>query len=190
MRPHAEHIENHDRHAYGDRRVGDVERPEVVRSPIYVHKVDNRAGREPIEEIPRRSADDEREADAGDSLVQRQACRDSKPTPIRATVAIAAMTVVLKGKSAACRNPKAAPVLRMCVKSSSPGMIVTLAWSGRLSRTIAFVIWSTATTLRGNHSSIRRDLDDAVGGTVRSPMNRLGQGLLASLAESGPRGIT
>ena len=45
MRASSDHIEDHQRDADGDRRVGDVERPEVPAAPVDVDEVDDRADR-------------------------------------------------------------------------------------------------------------------------------------------------
>ena len=50
-----------------------------------------------------------------------------------------AMSTVLNGKSTAFRMPNAAPVFRTCVKSTRPGMTVTLEWSGIVRFTMNFV---------------------------------------------------
>src|SRR3989441_6639911 len=70
---YTEHIENHDRHADGNRRVGDVERPEMIQVPVHIDEVDHRSGGNPVEQVARSAADDEREADARDQLVMREA---------------------------------------------------------------------------------------------------------------------
>ena len=48
------------------------------------------------------------------------------PTPIRAAVAMTAMTTVLNGKSDVFRIPNAAPVFSTCVMFMNPGMTVTV----------------------------------------------------------------
>src|SRR6267143_2515791 len=73
MPVYTEHIENHDRDTDGNRRVGDVERPEMVRVPVHVDEVDHRSGGNPVEQVARGSADDEREPDARDQLMMREA---------------------------------------------------------------------------------------------------------------------
>src|ERR1700674_4722037 len=72
MRPHTDHVENHDHHADGDRGVRDVERPEVICTPVDVDEVHHRSLRDPIEQIARGAADDQREADARRKLVMAQ----------------------------------------------------------------------------------------------------------------------
>src|SRR6266850_3514618 len=69
MPVYTEHVENHDRDPHGNRRVGDVERPEVVRVPVHVDEVHHRSGRNPIEQVAGGAADDEREPDARDQLM-------------------------------------------------------------------------------------------------------------------------
>ena len=70
-----EHVENHDRDANRDRRIGDVERPEVMRPPVDVDEIDHRAGDDPVEEVAGGAADDQRQADACHQLMMRQARR-------------------------------------------------------------------------------------------------------------------
>ena len=57
----------------GDRRIGDVEGPEVVGVPVHVDEIDDRSGGDAIDQVAGRAADDERQADAGDELMVRQA---------------------------------------------------------------------------------------------------------------------
>ena len=57
-----------------------------------------------------------------------------------ATVTVgAALRVTENGKSAALRRPKAAPVLRTCVRSTRPGTTVTLSCRASVARTSALV---------------------------------------------------
>src|ERR1700732_1526022 len=58
MRPHTHHVENHDHHADGDRWSRGVERREVIRAPVDVDEVHDRARRDPIEQVARGAADD------------------------------------------------------------------------------------------------------------------------------------
>ena len=75
MRACAEHIENHHRHADRDCRIGNVEGPEVVVAPVDVDEVDHRAEEDAVDQVAGRAADDQRQADAGDHLVPRDAGR-------------------------------------------------------------------------------------------------------------------
>src|SRR5579864_6100647 len=70
-----EHVEDHNRNANRNRGISDVERPEMIRPPIYVDEVNDRPGNDPIDQIACRPADDERQADARDELVVGEARR-------------------------------------------------------------------------------------------------------------------
>ena len=61
------------------------------------------------------------------------------PMATSAASAIPVMSSGLNGMSTAFSNPKAAPVLRTWVKSSSCGTMLTLSCSGRNARTRALV---------------------------------------------------
>src|SRR5262245_33880132 len=117
------------------------------------------------------------------------------PTPISAAVAITAMTTVLNGKSAVFRMPNAAPVFRTCVKSTSPGTMVTLVCWGSIARIAAFVSWSIATMAIGSQISSRRaGAGSAVSPGTTAPfsvssIDGLGQRLLAPIANPRPRRI-
>ena len=56
-----------------------------------------------------------------------------------AAIAITAISTVLNGNSTPFRIPNAAPLFNTCVKSTSPGMIVTLSCSASDAFTIALV---------------------------------------------------
>src|SRR5260370_27601582 len=75
MRPHSEHIENHDADADGDGGVRHVERPEVMGPPVDVDEIHYRTDDDPVDQIAGGPTDDKREADAGDQLMMREACR-------------------------------------------------------------------------------------------------------------------
>jgi hypothetical protein len=64
MRSCHEHIENQHGHADRNRRVGDVECPEMMRAPVDVDEIDHRSGEHAIDEIAGRAADNQRQADA------------------------------------------------------------------------------------------------------------------------------
>src|SRR5205814_9074406 len=68
-----EHVENHDRHADADRRIGDIERPEVIRAPVDIDEIHHRAGGDARDQVPRRATDDERQAKASSELMGREA---------------------------------------------------------------------------------------------------------------------
>src|SRR5262249_8826603 len=70
---HAEHVENHDRDADRNRRIGDVERPETMRAPVDVDEVDDRTGHEAIDQVAGGAADDQREAQPRRDLMMREA---------------------------------------------------------------------------------------------------------------------
>ena len=74
MSVHQEQLDEDEDGADRDRRVGDVERPEVPAAPVDVHEVDDVAGVQPIDQIAERAAENEREADARQPLVGRM-CR-------------------------------------------------------------------------------------------------------------------
>src|SRR4051794_24872659 len=73
MRTYPDHIEDHDRHPDRDRRIRDIERPEMVRSPVDVDEIDDRPGDDTVEQIARSATDDESEADAHQQLIVSQA---------------------------------------------------------------------------------------------------------------------
>src|SRR5437762_10589997 len=75
MGSYTEHIDNHDGRADGNSRVGDIERPEMMTTPIDVDEIDHRSDDHAIDEIPRGAADDEREPDSRQDLVARQTGR-------------------------------------------------------------------------------------------------------------------
>ena len=122
-----------------NRRVGDVERPEMIRPPVHVDEIDDRSDDDAIDEVAGGAADDERQPDARHDLMARQAGRVDADADERRRSRSARSATVLNGKSDALRMPNAAPVFRTCVKSTKPGMTVTLACSGNVDRTIAFV---------------------------------------------------
>src|SRR5260221_2174411 len=113
-----------------------------------------------------------------------------------AAVAITAITTVLNGKSTPLRNPNAAPLFRTWVKSTSPGTIVRLACSGSVARISALVPWSAATITigsqtsshRGGFSAASRSPASTTSSSVLS-IHRLGEGVLAAVAQAGPRRI-
>ena len=88
MRAYAEHVENHDRHADRDRRIGDVERPEVVRPPVDVDEIDDRPDDDAVDQVAGRAADDERQADRAAAADARARPAEYMPTPTSAAVAI------------------------------------------------------------------------------------------------------
>src|SRR5262245_18952789 len=117
------------------------------------------------------------------------------PTATSAAAATRAITAVLNGNSARLRMPNAAPVLRTCVKSTSPGTIVTLSCSGSVARIAAFVSWSIATMISGSQISSRRrsartarGWSGASGASAfsTSSIDSLGEGVLAAVADPGP----
>src|SRR5205823_2020104 len=118
------------------------------------------------------------------------------PTPMSAAVAITAITTVLNGKSTPLRNPNAAPLFRTWVKSTSPGTIVRLACTGSVARISALVPWSAATITigsqtsshRGGFSAASRSPASTTSSSVLS-IHRLGKGVLAAVAQAGPRRI-
>src|SRR5687768_16643105 len=75
MRPYPEHIENHDSGADRNRGVRDVEGPEVVRAPVHVDEIDDRAGGDAIDQVPGGAADDQRQPGPRHGLFARQAGR-------------------------------------------------------------------------------------------------------------------
>ena len=52
-------------HADRDRRVGDVERPEMVRPPVHVDEIDDRADDDAVDQVAGRAADDQRQPESG-----------------------------------------------------------------------------------------------------------------------------
>src|SRR5438552_8441124 len=72
MRPRTEHVENHDGDPDRDRRVGDVESPEMITAPVDVDKIDDRTGDDAVDEVAGRAADDEREAEPRNQLMVRE----------------------------------------------------------------------------------------------------------------------
>src|SRR4029453_8271446 len=111
-----------------------------------------------------------------------------------AAIAITAISTVLNGKSTPFRMPKAAPLFSTCVKSTRPGMMVTLSCSGSDAFTIALVAWSTVTIIIGSHTSRCRRGDAAAstspGAIALSPpralsMDGLGDRVLAAVAQAG-----
>ncbi len=100
-----------------------------------------------------------------------------------AASAMTAMVTVLNGKSAALNNPNAAPLFRTCVMFMNPDTTSTLALSGTVDRTIAFVSWSSATIAIGSPISRRRG-ETGIWPAVSSDMSR--QRVLAALAEPRP----
>ena len=88
--PTPEHVEDHDRHADRNRGVGDVEGPEVVRAPVDVDEIDDRAGETRSIRLPAAPPMISARPIRASSWCVRQA-RRVDPTPISAAVAITAM---------------------------------------------------------------------------------------------------
>src|SRR5262245_47123533 len=56
-----EHVENHNRDPDGNRRIGNIKRPEMIRIPVNVDEVDHRSGSDSIQQVAGCPADDQRE---------------------------------------------------------------------------------------------------------------------------------
>ena len=67
-----------------DRRVGDVERPEMIVPPVDVDEIDDRADGDAVDEVAGGAADDEREPDAREQLMAAPGWRRRSPTPTSA----------------------------------------------------------------------------------------------------------
>ena len=77
--------------------------------PVEVDEVHDVAGREPIDEVAGRAADDERQADARQPLFGAAASRVQRERRQRRRWRRSTSTTVLNGKSAAFSKPNAAP---------------------------------------------------------------------------------
>jgi hypothetical protein len=75
MGPYAEHVDNHDDDTDRDSRVGDVERPEMVRAPVHVDKIHDRSDDDTVQQVASCAADDQRETESRDDLVLCEAGR-------------------------------------------------------------------------------------------------------------------
>src|SRR5687767_12783842 len=73
--PDVEKVENHESHADGDRRIGNIERPEVPVAPVDVDEIDDVAGAKPVDQVASRAADDQCQADACEELSGREGRR-------------------------------------------------------------------------------------------------------------------
>src|SRR3954468_9156439 len=75
MSAYPEHVDDHERDADGNRRIGDVEGPEMPGPPVDVDEIDHRTLRDAIDQVAGRSADDERQPDAREHLLMAEAER-------------------------------------------------------------------------------------------------------------------
>ena len=113
-----------------------------------VHEVDDVALARPIDRLPRRRRGSAPDPTRASRCVGGQAAPRRAATPTSATSATSAITR-LEGKSAAFRNPNAAPVLRTCVRSSNPGSPATLSCSAELAHDQQLRQLVQATTMHG-----------------------------------------
>src|SRR5215475_467981 len=61
MSPNSEHIENHDADADRNRGIGDIERPEMMSSPVHVDEIDHRPYRNSVDQVAGSAPDDQRQ---------------------------------------------------------------------------------------------------------------------------------
>ena len=77
-----------------DRRVGHVERPEVRVAPVHVDEVHDVAGHRAVDEIAERAAEDQRQPEARQPLVEAELARvERRWRPARS----AAMPIITAG---------------------------------------------------------------------------------------------
>ena len=123
----------------GNRRVGDVERPEVIRPPVDVDEIDDRAGDDAVDQVAGGAADDQRQADPRHAADDARGSPRTAPTPMSAAVAMTAISTVLNGKSARVQDAERRAGVPHVREVEKPGMTVTLSCSGSVARTIALV---------------------------------------------------
>ena len=68
----ADHVEEDEDGADRDRGIGDVERPEVRRAPVDVDEVHDVADDRAIDEVAERAAEDQRQPEARQPLVEAE----------------------------------------------------------------------------------------------------------------------
>ena len=105
-RPHSEKVENHQRDADGDRRVGHVERPEVPAAPVDVDEVEHVAGAQPVDQVAGRAADDRTPARSASAAARPAGSPRRAPAPSSATAATSDRTTVLNGKVDGVQQPE------------------------------------------------------------------------------------
>ena len=137
------HVEEHERHADRDRRVGDVEGPEVPVVPVGVDEVEHVAGAWRGRSGCRWRRRARRRCRARATRLSAGRPAAYQATPASAPSATSMSTTVLNGKSTPFSMPNAAPVLCTRVRLSQPGTTSMLSCSAKRPRTSALVSWSS-----------------------------------------------
>ena len=75
MSPHQQQIHEHEHRADRNRGVGDVECPEMPAAPVDVDEVEHVTGMKPVDQVAKRAAEDQRQADPGGPLVRIEMAR-------------------------------------------------------------------------------------------------------------------